>query len=129
MNYLLLKKQNLFSAAFLSLFAVISFYLFSQNSLQIKTDNYVMQQMQASYTPGIAVGVISHGKVLLAKGYGLSNVELATFVDSNSIFQLLSVSKQFIAAAVMLLNEKGEISLDQSIAFYLPDVPSSWKKI
>ena len=115
--------------AFLSGFIFISFCLFSQDSLQIKIDNYVMQQMQASFTPGVVVGVVKHGKVLLAKGYGLSNVELATYTDANSAFQLLSVSKQFIAGAIMLMVETGKVSLDQSITFYLPDVPLAWKKI
>ncbi len=88
-----------------------------------------MQQMQVSFTPGVAVGVVKHGKVLLAKGYGLSNVELATYTDANSVFQLLSISKQFIAGAIMLMVETGKVSLEQSITFYLPDVPSGWKKI
>ncbi len=80
-------------------------------------------------TPGVAVAVINHGKVLLAKGYGLSNVELATYTDVNSVFQLLSVSKQFIATSIMLLIESGKTSLNQSITLYLPNVPSSWKNI
>jgi hypothetical protein len=101
----LLRNQNLLKTAFLSGFIFISFCLFSQDSLQIKLGNYVMQQMQVSFTPGVAVGVVKHGKVLLAKGYGLSNVELATYTDANSAFQLLSVSKQFIAGAIMLMVE------------------------
>ena len=125
----LLRNQNLLKSAFLSGFILISFCLFSQDSLQIKIDNYVMQQMQAFFTPGVAVGVVKHGKVLLAKGYGLSNVELATYTDANSVFQLLSVSKQFIAGAIMLMGETGKVSLDHSITFYLPDVPLAWKKI
>jgi D-alanyl-D-alanine carboxypeptidase len=122
-NHIILKPT------FLSGFIFISLCLFSQDSLEIKTDHYVMQQMQASFTPGVAVGVVKNGKVLLAKGYGLSNVELATYTDVNSVFQLLSISKQFIAAAIMLMVERGKIDLDQSITFYLPDVPSSWKVI
>src|SRR5258705_12762563 len=128
-NIPLLRNQNLLKTAFLPGFIFISFCLFSQDSLQIKIDNYVMQQMHVSFTPGVAVGVVKHGKVLLAKGYGLSNVELATYTDANSVFQLLSVSKQFIAAGIMLMAETGKISLDQSITFYLPDIPSDWKKI
>src|SRR5437762_867324 len=123
------RNQSLFTSGFLACFTLTSLYLFSQDSLRIKMDNYVMQQQQATMTPGVAVGVINHGKVLLAKGYGLSNVELATYTDANSVFQLLSVSKQFIATGIMLMVESGKISLNQSIMFYLPDVPSPWKNI
>src|SRR5438552_2689513 len=124
-----IRNQNLLTAAFLNCLMFISLCLFSQDSLQMKIDNYVMQQQQVSMTPGVAVSVISRGKVLLAKGYGLSNVELATYTDANSVFQLLSVSKQFIATGIMLMVESGKISLNQSIMFYLPDVPSPWKNI
>ena len=124
-----IRNQSLLTTAFLTCFMFVSLCLFSQDSLQIKIDNYVMQQQQATMTPGVAIAVINHGKVLLAKGYGLSNVELATYTDVNSVFQLLSVSKQFIAAGIMLLTESGKISLNQSIMFYLPNVPSSWKNI
>ena len=95
----------------------------------MKIDSYVMQQQQATMTPGVGVGIIKNDKVLLAKGYGLSNVELATYTDANSVFQLLSISKQFVAAGIMFMAESGKISLDQSIIFYLTDVPSSWKNI
>jgi CubicO group peptidase (beta-lactamase class C family) len=123
------RNQSLFTSGFLVCFMLTSLYLFSQDSLQIKIDKYVMQQQQATMTPGLAVGVIRQGKVLLARGYGLSNVELATYTDANSVFQLLSISKQFIAAGIMLIAESGKISLDQSITSYLPDVPSAWENI
>src|SRR4051812_39550227 len=90
-----IRNQSLLTTTFLACFMLTSLCLFSQDSLQLKIDNYVMQQQQATMTPGVAVGVINHGKVLLAKGYGLSNVELATYTDASSVFQLLSVSKQF----------------------------------
>ncbi len=72
--------------SFLVGFMFFSLCLFSQDSLQMKIDNYVMQQQQSTFTPGVAVGVVKHGKVLLAKGYGLSNVELAADTDANSVF-------------------------------------------
>jgi D-alanyl-D-alanine carboxypeptidase len=124
-----IKNQSLLTTFFAAFFMITSLSLFSQDSLQTKVDSYVTQQQQATMTPGVAVGVIKKGKVLLAKGYGLSNVELATYTDANSVFQLLSISKEFIAAGIMLIAESGKISLDQSITFYLPDIPSSWKNI
>ncbi len=103
-------------------------FLFSQASLESKVDPYVMQQMQQSYTRGVVVGIVQGGKVLLAKGYGLCNVELAVFTDTNSVFQLLSITKQFTASAIMLQVESGKLTLDDPVNKYL-DVPSAWKAI
>jgi CubicO group peptidase (beta-lactamase class C family) len=102
---------------------------FAQSSLESKVDNYVMQQMGKSFTPGVAVGIVRDGKVLLAKGYGLANVELAVFTDANSVFQLLSITKQFTAAAIMMLVQSGKLTLDEPVHKYLPDVPASWNSI
>ncbi|MEP6595513.1 MAG: serine hydrolase domain-containing protein, partial [Ginsengibacter sp.] len=92
-------------------------------------EQYVMQEMQRTYTPGIAIGIVKDGKVILKKGYGLANVELAVFTDPNSVFQLLSITKQFTAAGVMLLVQSGKISLDAAVSKYLPTVPALWKSI
>ncbi|MGI8584643.1 MAG: serine hydrolase domain-containing protein [Chitinophagaceae bacterium] len=88
-----------------------------------------MQQMQRTYTPGIAVGIVKDGKVILKKGYGLANVEFAVFTDPNSMFQLLSITKQFTAAGVMIFVQSGKISLDAAVSKYLPAVPALWKSI
>jgi D-alanyl-D-alanine carboxypeptidase len=101
----------------------------SQDSLETKVDRYVMEQMQKSFTPGIGIAVIKDGNVLLKKGYGLCNVELAVFTDPNSVFQLLSITKQFTAAAVMLLIQSGKLSMDSPVSKYLEGLPSSWRTI
>jgi CubicO group peptidase (beta-lactamase class C family) len=73
--------------------------------------------------------VYSRGKVLLAKGYGLANVELSVPVKPETIFQSGSVGKQFLAAAMMMLVEDGKVSLDDSVTKYFPEAPASWKPI
>ncbi|MBD0279959.1 MAG: beta-lactamase family protein [Flavisolibacter sp.] len=105
------------------------FSVSAQDSLERKIDQYVMQQMQKTYTPGVAIGIVKDGKTLLKKGYGLSNVELAVFTDTNSVFQLLSISKQFIATAIMQLVENKKLSLDQPISQYISEAPAEWKTI
>jgi CubicO group peptidase (beta-lactamase class C family) len=79
--------------------------------------------------PGVAVGIYSRGQILLAKGYGQANVELAVPVKAETIFQSGSVGKQFVSAAIMMLVEEGRLSLDDSIAKYFPDAPATWKPI
>jgi len=79
--------------------------------------------------PGLAVGIYSRGRILLAKGYGQANVELGVPVKPETIFQSGSVGKQFVSAAIMMLVEENKLSLDESITKYFPDAPTSWKPI
>jgi len=92
-------------------------------------DSFVAKEMVRQKIPGLAVGVYSRGQVLLAKGYGLSNVELNVPVKAETIFQSGSVGKQFVSAAVMMLLEEGKISLDDSVTKYFLDAPATWKPI
>jgi CubicO group peptidase (beta-lactamase class C family) len=92
-------------------------------------DTFVQTEMGRERVPGIAVGIYSRGKVLLAKGYGASNVELSVPVKPETMFESGSVGKQFTAAAVMMLVDDGKVSLDDSITEYFPDPPATWKPI
>jgi uncharacterized protein (TIGR03435 family) len=92
-------------------------------------DRYVAAEMKKNHAPGLAVGVYRRGEILLAKGYGLANVELNVPVTPQTIFQSGSVGKQFVSAVVMMLVEEGKIRLDDSIVQYFPDAPGWWKPI
>ncbi len=92
-------------------------------------DHYVDAEMRREHVPGIAVGIYSRGQVLLAKGYGLANIELNVPVKAETMFQSGSVGKQFTAAAIMMLVEEGKIGLDDSIVKYFPNAPQSWQAI
>ncbi len=92
-------------------------------------DNFVAAEMTREQLPGLALGIYSRGRILLAKGYGLSNVELSVAVKPETLFQSGSAGKQFVSAAVMMLVEEGKLSLDDSIAKYFPNAPESWKPI
>ncbi len=92
-------------------------------------DAFIGAQMTAQKIPGLAIGIYSRGQILLAKGYGLANVELAVPVKPETVFQTGSVGKQFVSAAIMMLVEEGKVSLDDSITKYFPDAPSTWKPI
>ena len=92
-------------------------------------DRYATEEMEREHTPGLAVGIYSRGQILLAKGYGLANVELHVPVKPETIFQSGSVGKQFVSAAVMMLVEDGKVGLDDSIVKYFPNAPESWKPI
>jgi CubicO group peptidase (beta-lactamase class C family) len=92
-------------------------------------DRFVSTEMSRQHIPGMAVAVVKNGEVMLAKGYGFANVEHEVPVTAHSIFQSGSVSKQFTAAAIMLLEEQGKLHLDDPIARYLPRTKARWGSI
>ncbi len=92
-------------------------------------DRYMAAEMRREDVPGVAVGIYSRGQILLAKGYGLANIELNVPVKAETIFQSGSVGKQFTSAAIMTLVEEGKIGLDDSIVKYFPNAPQSWQAI
>jgi CubicO group peptidase (beta-lactamase class C family) len=92
-------------------------------------DTFVSSEIARQQIPGAAVGIYRRGHILLAKGYGLADVELSVPARPETIFQSGSIGKQFVSAAVMMLVEEGKLSLDDSITKYFPDSPSTWKPI
>jgi CubicO group peptidase (beta-lactamase class C family) len=94
-----------------------------------KIDAYITKQMQARRIPGLAFAVVEDGKVTLKKAYGIDNLETDTPVKVGSIFHVASITKQFTAAAIMMLVEQGKVRLDDSITTYLNPVPEAWAKI
>lgn len=92
-------------------------------------DRYVTSQMTRQQLPGLALGVYRNGHTVLAKGYGLANVELDVPMSADSVLQSGSVGKSFTATAVMMLVEQGKVSLDDSIRQYFPEAPASWAPI
>ena len=79
--------------------------------------------------PGAAVLIAKDGQVLLRKGYGLANLELGVPIEPDMVFELASVTKQFTAAAILLLQERGKLSVNDEITKYLPDYPTHGQKI
>ncbi len=72
-----------------------------------------------------AVLVAKGDKVLLKKAYGLANVELDVPNQPDTKFQIASLTKQFTALAIMQLEERGLLSLNDPISKYLPDYPKT----
>jgi CubicO group peptidase (beta-lactamase class C family) len=88
----------------------------------------LMQPYQGE-VPGAALLVLKDGKPLLRKGYGLADLERHATVTPDTNFRLASVSKQFTAAAILLLAEDGKLTLDDSIRHWLPSLPASTDKV
>ena len=85
--------------------------------------------MSEQKIPGLALAITQNGKVLKKQNYGLSSIEYNVSVTDSSAFWLASVSKHFIATAVMQLHEKGTIGINDKIHKYLTDAPTNWKDV
>jgi CubicO group peptidase (beta-lactamase class C family) len=79
--------------------------------------------------PGCAVAAARDGRVVHQGGYGMANLETATPVTPASVFHIASVSKQFTAAAILLLARDGKLSLDDDIRKHLPELPDYGHRI
>lgn len=74
-------------------------------------------------TPGCAVGVATDGRSVLERGYGMADLEHDASNAAGTIFEAGSVSKQFTAAAVLLLERDGKLSLSDPVRKYIPELP------
>jgi len=80
-------------------------------------------------SPGCAVGVVQKGSLALAKGYGMADLEHSVPISPDSRFYIASISKQFTAMSIILLEQDGRLTLDDSIQQWVPEVPSFGVKI
>lgn len=92
-----------------------------------KTPNQKARQLIDGWyeynAPGAAIAVVKNGKIVFKATKGLANMEENIPIQSNSIFELASCSKQFTGLAVAMLIDQGKISLDDDIRTYLPEMP------
>ena len=90
--------------------------------LEPKVDQ-LFAEWDRSDSPGAALAVIRDGEIIYKRGYGIANLEYDIPITTTTIFDIASVSKQFVGFAIATLLQEGKLSLDDDIRMYLPDVP------
>src|SRR5687767_13805179 len=75
-------------------------------------------------SPGCALAITQRGKIVYAKGYGMASLELNVPITPRTVFDLGSVSKQFTAASILLLQLDGKLNLDDDVRKHLPELPA-----
>jgi CubicO group peptidase (beta-lactamase class C family) len=88
---------------------------------QSSFDEYVNSCMEQWEIPGVAIGIIKDGEVVLAKGYGLRNIDTGDPVNEETLFPLASVTKAFTATLVALSVDEGKLAWDDPISKHLQD--------
>jgi CubicO group peptidase (beta-lactamase class C family) len=80
-------------------------------------------------SPGCSVAVLKDGRIIFARGYGWANLEYDVPITPQTVFEAGSVSKQFTAAAILILAAEGKLGLEDDIRKHLPEVPDFGRPI
>jgi CubicO group peptidase (beta-lactamase class C family) len=91
-----------------------------------------MDEVIKSYAPVQFMGTVlvaRGGDVIISKGYGAANLEWNTPNTPSTKFRLGSLTKQFTAASILLLEERGKLKIGDPVKTYLPEAPAAWDKI
>ncbi len=90
---------------------------------QIRTIDSVFAAYAKPNTPGCALAVTRQGRIIYEHGYGLASIEQQVPITPATVFDLGSVSKQFTATSILMLQLDGKLSLDDDVRRYLPELP------
>jgi CubicO group peptidase (beta-lactamase class C family) len=91
-----------------------------------KVDAYIQPYIDVGGFSG-AVLVAKGGKILISKGYGMANYELSVPNTPHTKFHLASVSKTFTAGAIMILQQRGQLNVNDPLSKFIPDYPNGEK--
>lgn len=98
------------------------------SDIEQNVDSFVSEYVVGNL-PGVAVLIARDSTVILEKCYGLANIQEQLPVSPGTPFYLASVSKQFTAMAIMILEERGWLTYEDKLETYFPQVPDSWNAI
>jgi len=103
-----------------------AFQAFSQTQLAPdsaeKIDKLVTDTLARTGVPGASIAVVKDGALVYVKAYGDAKVEPKAPATTQMRYSIGSISKQFTATAILLLQEQGKLSLDDKVAKYIPDL-------
>ncbi len=92
-------------------------------------DRIIRPVMQNKQLPGLVLGVVKNGHVLVEKGYGVKSFESDATPDENTVFFIGSLSKAITAVGAMLLVQEGKLDLDAPASRYVKALPRNWQAI
>ncbi|GCE31000.1 hypothetical protein KDA_64840 [Dictyobacter alpinus] len=79
--------------------------------------------------PGAAIGVLQAGRLLHCQGYGLASLEWNVPIRPDTVFRIASLTKQFTAMAILMLQAQGKLHIEDTLTTLLPDCPPGWQHI
>jgi CubicO group peptidase (beta-lactamase class C family) len=100
----------------------------SNVEMEMKIDK-IFEEFQNNSTPGVAVAIIKNNGIIYKKGFGVANLESKTLIEPHTNFRLASITKQFTALSVLMLENDGKLKLDDDIIHYIPELKHYTKGI
>ncbi len=92
-------------------------------------DEYIKAEMARQRIPGLSLAVVRDGKLIKAQGYGLADIEAKVPAAPDTVYELASMTKPFVALDIMRLVERGKVGLDDPASRYLDGLPDAWSSI
>jgi len=93
-------------------------------SLRARVDRIASQVLEQTGVPSASIAIVQHGKLAYTHAYGKARLRPPVAATSAMRYSIGSISKQFTAAAMLLLQEEGKLSLDDAVGKYIPDLTS-----
>jgi CubicO group peptidase (beta-lactamase class C family) len=110
-------------------YALVTLALPAMAALAATADEAAIARIMESHVrpgePGCSIGVVQDGALTHALAFGLADLGRGRALDSHSVFNLASVSKQFTTFAILLLEQDGKLGLDNPVAKYVPEIAAS----
>src|SRR6478672_7599558 len=120
--------KRLFRTVFLAIALAILAHSSSSQSPRDRSQRVVQPYVDAQMFMG-SVLVAKDGKIIFSKGYGMADLEWNVPNSPATRFNIASMTKQFTAASILLLEDRGKLKTDDLVKKYLPAAPASWEKI
>ena len=100
----------------------------SDKQIAARIDEYMKSAVEVERFSG-SILVARGGRTLFSRGYGMANVEFDAPNTPDTVFRLASLTKQFTAAAIMMLQERGKLNVGDPFCKYLEDCPPAWQPV
>lgn len=125
-----MKRQLLgfFAFALLAISVSAQDVVADKEDIRPKVDEYMNARLDAKGVGG-AILISENGQMTVDKGFGLADVQANTPIYTSTEFRIGSITKQFTAASILLLQEDGKLSVSDPFCNYVENCPEAWKPI
>jgi len=116
-------KNQFYFVLILSIITCNPFKIAVAQSMENRIDSVILTEFNDKNGPGGVFMVAQKGKIKYQKAFGKANLELDVDLSPENVFQLGSMTKQFTAVALLMLEEKGKLDVNDPVSKYIPDYP------
>ncbi len=92
-------------------------------------ENYVRNEMEKRKIPGLVYGIFDRDSLLAIEAFGKADIQNNGPVIPETVFELASLTKQFTASAILLLQQDGKLTIDDLLKKHFPQCPEGWSSI